>query len=396
MTDWERVERLRAKGLGWEEIAGDPKVGFTPPEGAGRPGLALKGLYFQRRSRSKRQGKGSSEDGPGGKRDASGEPKGWTRKRVVRVVAFVGILLALTAAVPLLASLGSSLIFAVVPSIALIAVAVVGLGLAGASFIIGSGKALALWKGALIAGIILGVATAGIIASVSLSEGCPNLSTTKHGEPGPAGDTGWVRVGNPLWTQNNQPVVFFLGSIACPYCSASSWAVNGAVRNFSSSFSGTVWGTSNPNDVYPNTPEVELSGSVSQGPYITWQVFEGTDPTQITVPSPGCPQSAYEVAYNTSGGIPFVVIGGIFVHTGSLVSPSALSPSGTPESPNTVAGDLQSCGTNPSGAADCAAILPAQFWLEAYMAKADQLAGIPIPSAVSTNSQVSADLQAIT
>lgn len=50
MTDWERVERLRAKGSPWEEIAGDRRVGFSPPSGAD-PGRTLRVVYYRRRSR---------------------------------------------------------------------------------------------------------------------------------------------------------------------------------------------------------------------------------------------------------------------------------------------------------------------------------------------------------
>jgi hypothetical protein len=51
--DWQRVEKLRAKGASWEVISRDPKVGFAPPEGSD-PARPLKALYLQRRSRSQR------------------------------------------------------------------------------------------------------------------------------------------------------------------------------------------------------------------------------------------------------------------------------------------------------------------------------------------------------
>ena len=61
MTDWERVERLRSQGVGWDKVAADRKAGFHPPPGA-NPGHALRSLYFQRRSRGSRSGGGA----PGG------------------------------------------------------------------------------------------------------------------------------------------------------------------------------------------------------------------------------------------------------------------------------------------------------------------------------------------
>lgn len=50
MTDWERVEELRSRGVSWDKVAGDRKARFHPPPGA-NPGRALRALYSQRRSR---------------------------------------------------------------------------------------------------------------------------------------------------------------------------------------------------------------------------------------------------------------------------------------------------------------------------------------------------------
>ncbi len=397
MTDWERVERLRGRGQSWDEIAADDRVEFKPPEGTEKPGLALKALYFQRRSRTRRQAKGGSETGGSSGGSGSGAKGGWTKRKIFRSTAFLGILVALAGAIPLLLSFELRLIVYLVPQLALVVVAAVGGLLLGAAFIAGSGRALAMWKGGVIAGVILGIVLAGVLASVSLSQGCPNLAQTKNGEPGPAGDTGWIRADNPVWSQGGAPVVFYLGSIACPYCSASSWALKGALLNVSSSMSGVSMGTSSSTDVYPNTPEVNFVSSSVSSTYISWDPHEGADDTQITVPNVGCPESAYVAQYNTQGGIPFVVVGGVFMHTGSLVNPALLSPQGTPYSPQVVASDLASCGNNPNQNAVCSAILPAQFWLEAYMGKADQLAGLPLPSVVTDpNSPASGDFQAIT
>ncbi len=49
MTDWTRVEKLRTRGMAWDEIADDPRVGFSSPSGTDA-GRALKALYFRRRS----------------------------------------------------------------------------------------------------------------------------------------------------------------------------------------------------------------------------------------------------------------------------------------------------------------------------------------------------------
>lgn len=51
MTDWERVEKLRSRGMTWTQVARDRKVGFDAPSGSD-PGRALKTIYVRRRPRS--------------------------------------------------------------------------------------------------------------------------------------------------------------------------------------------------------------------------------------------------------------------------------------------------------------------------------------------------------
>lgn len=93
MTDWDRVEKLRAKGLSWSEIAEDPKASFQPPAGAD-PGRALRSLYYQRQSRA---GSGRRGDEPG-----AGVPRRATSSHSLRsillTIAAVAIVLSLVAA----------------------------------------------------------------------------------------------------------------------------------------------------------------------------------------------------------------------------------------------------------------------------------------------------------
>ena len=56
MTDWERVSKLRDKGLDWTDIAKDRRVGFVADSGLD-PERALKALYYRRRSSSQRTAK---------------------------------------------------------------------------------------------------------------------------------------------------------------------------------------------------------------------------------------------------------------------------------------------------------------------------------------------------
>jgi hypothetical protein len=55
------------------------------------------------------------------------------------------------------------------------------------------------------------------VAGWYLPPGCQPLSTATSPEP-----MGWEKVSDPAWTAHGAPVLFFAGSIACPYCDAST------------------------------------------------------------------------------------------------------------------------------------------------------------------------------
>jgi hypothetical protein len=97
MTDWSRVEKLRAKGVEWGEIAEDERVGFQADKGT-NPGRALKTLYYSRRSRRGGKG-GSATRADGGRALARPSLSSFRSKRgliltVLVAIALVGSLLA--------------------------------------------------------------------------------------------------------------------------------------------------------------------------------------------------------------------------------------------------------------------------------------------------------------
>ncbi|MDE1819865.1 MAG: SRPBCC domain-containing protein [Euryarchaeota archaeon] len=212
-------------------------------------------------------------------------------------------------------------------------------------------------------------------------------SSSPLGEPGPPGDSGWERITSAScvpWTTSGVPVVMFLSSIACPYCDASSWAMEASVQNFTfpspvvNIFSGFT--TSSPTDIYPNTPGLNLAGDNSTSAFISFNAEIGTNPTQITIPSLPPPGSSYVSSFDAGGGIPFLVIGGIFVHRGSLVSPAVLESNSTPLSPATVASGINNCEGSISAGPLCSGVVLPQLFVEAYLYKADLLAGVQPPT----------------
>jgi uncharacterized protein DUF929 len=167
----------------------------------------------------------------------------------------------------------------------------------------------------LAAGLLLPAAFAG----VALANHCPLLTPFTTAEPG-----GWQRITGPAWLSGSTPVLYFYGSVACPYCSASSWAVLSALEALGK-VSNVSFDHSSANDAFPNTPSVVLPSLVVTNRFVALDARESLSDSQISAPSLGdCQEQAYVSAYNPLGGIPFVVIGGIFWHAGTLVDPGAL------------------------------------------------------------------------
>jgi hypothetical protein len=104
-------------------------------------------------------------------------------------------------------------------------------------------------------------------------------------------------------------------------------------------------------------------------------------------------EQAYVNAYNSGGGIPFLIVGGRYIHGGTLVDPGALESSGTALTPQLVAQSMTAANPNDPV---YVAIHQAQVYLEAYFVKIDQAAGITPPSSVTGDAAVAAIVAQIT
>lgn len=377
MVDWDRVEKLRSKGLDWETIADDEKVEFTPPQGVSDAGKALKTLYYSKKSTK------AGSSGSRSKKSAE-EEKHFDWKLALMPV---GLCIAVFGLLWFPFAYETSLVGFLVPAIPYVLLVIVGGAiLLAASFVMGTGHIGEIWKKPVAIGIVLGLMIPGAIALTDSSLGVPTLYASTISEPG-----GWESETprNSAWNINGLPVFFFMGSIACPYCSASSWAMYQTFNNVGS-LTGEVTGTSNPNDVYPNTPEMEFVNAQLSSNYISLDVKEGDDDFSTAVlPTLSTVEQAYVATYDSDGSIPFVVIGGMFIHVGSLVDPSVLSGL----SPAQVKGILADPSSNQNV---YNAIHEPQLYLEAYIVKADQMSGITPPTFGSDETNVMDIVSAIT
>ncbi|MCI4352011.1 MAG: DUF929 domain-containing protein [Thermoplasmata archaeon] len=353
MVDWERVEELRTKGWDWDRIADDSSVGYQAPRGVTDTGRALRSLYVRRARTASREEK--TEKPKSSQR--TDQKSRWTLARV-------GML-----STPLLAIW--FLIAYSLPSpvgIFISAIPTLGLALAVAAFVLAFGllRSEKKWsgplRGALASGIILGLVVSAVVGIGGILAGFPTLTPITSAAP-----DNFHLAKNPVWTDtltsSGKPVLFFFGSAACPYCSASSWAVVVALERFGS-LTGTFFDTSSPSDVYPYTPETVLASAVLTSSYISFQVSETTYTGAVTLPGFGNEyQNAYYVAYDSTGSIPYIVIGGQYFAIGTLFSPMILAQLSPAQVQSQIAGQ--------SGAAWSTAISPQADWLTAFLLKVD-------------------------
>jgi ABC-type transport system involved in multi-copper enzyme maturation permease subunit len=378
MVDWERVEQLRSKGWDWDSIAEDPKTHFTPPEGIEDSGKALKALYFSRKSRGQTTKK------------KKGETKETASQRIKKGLIPAGIVVAILGGIWFGFAMETSLVgvwLVAYPYVLLVAIA--GVVLMAIGLILGTARLSEVWKKPVAIGIVLGLVISGGLALFAGSLGVPNLHPPYNEPTGQGWESETPR--NSLWTSgDNRPVFFFYGSVGCPYCAASSWAVYVALSQF-----GTLTGTGSGNSVEDNVPEITLDSSSLSSTYINWDVKEGNDfGSTSDEPGTSLVESAYLNYYNVppnGGGIPFYVVGGIFIHPGALVNPTTSGLSGL--SPQTVQSILNDPSSNQ---AVYSAIHTGAIYLEAFLYEADVIAGITPPSSVASDGNVMTIVHEIT
>ncbi|HEV2317945.1 MAG TPA: DUF929 family protein [Thermoplasmata archaeon] len=309
MVDWGWIDRRRSEGASWEEIADDSRSGFSPEPDGTSAGRQLRRLSRER------------ADAPTPAPEPPDEHASWLARKgwpLARIAWFLCPWLGVWAFLALVLPSPIGTYFPTIPVLGFIAAS------AAALLAIALLRSKVRWNAAFqrtaVVGASVGLASAGIFGAVAFVQGCPVLSPFLTGEP-----AGWERVPNGAWSEAGAPVFFFYGSVACPFCSASSWAVLGAFERLGN-VSGVQYDHSSLSDVYPNTPSVVLANLSLASPYLALEIRESTNDQQITSPGTGrCIEQAFLSAYDPFGGIPFVAIGGTFVHTGTLVDPAVLS-----------------------------------------------------------------------
>jgi Domain of unknown function (DUF929) len=139
----------------------------------------------------------------------------------------------------------------------------------------------------------------------------------------------------PALTAGGKPKMLYVGAEYCPFCAAQRWPVTVALSRFGT-WSGLGATESSAQDVYPSTPTLSFHGARFTSDVLTFAGYE-TQSNKIVsgqyAPLDTVPAADKKVfdtynkppfIANSSGGIPFIDIGGKYVASGATFNPDLL------------------------------------------------------------------------
>jgi hypothetical protein len=139
----------------------------------------------------------------------------------------------------------------------------------------------------------------------------------------------------PALVRDGKPAVLYVGAEYCPFCAAERWAVVVALSRF-----GTLHGLgetrSSPSDVYPSTATLSFHGVTYTSSYLALtakeiesnQIVNGKyAPLDTLSPADQAVFAKYNAPpyVNSSGGIPFIDLGGKYLVFGASYDPAVLA-----------------------------------------------------------------------
>ena len=171
---------------------------------------------------------------------------------------------------------------------------------------------------------------------------------------------GPAKINAPALTADGKPLVLYLGAEYCPFCAAERWGLAVALSRFGT-WTNLGQTTSSSADVYPNTATLSFHGAKYDSKYVAFRGYETTTnelvgnsykPLDTVSPEDQKVIESYNKAPYTSGGIPFVNIGGVYVSSGSFFSPEILAGMSHEEIANAISDPKSAVGKAVGGTAN--------------------------------------------
>lgn len=121
-----------------------------------------------------------------------------------------------------------------------------------------------------------------------------------------------------------KPQIIYIGAEYCPFCAVTRWGLIIALLRFGT-FSNLHYMASNSTDIYPNTPTFSFYNSTYQSKYISFVSVETSTRSRFQqLQTLSNFQNSLFVAYNPSGGIPFIDFANLSIQSGAPVTPVVL------------------------------------------------------------------------
>lgn len=139
----------------------------------------------------------------------------------------------------------------------------------------------------------------------------------------PSSIAGFLKVSNNVTSPNSKTWVLYVGSEACPFCTAESWSIyysleeRGIWMNVTQEYS-------NSSDIYSSTPGLSFYGATYSSSSIDFTGFEISNTNWQPLQKLNLTDSVLFKDYDFSEKIPFILVDGIFMQVGSATSPKLL------------------------------------------------------------------------
>lgn len=131
-------------------------------------------------------------------------------------------------------------------------------------------------------------------------------------------------------TSGGKPQVVYLGYEWCPYCAAQRWALVVALGRFGT-FTGLGLTQSAGDDVYPSTHTFTFAHAAYTSAYLSFSATEMQDANRNPLQTPTAAEQHLIDVYDqppytsSSGGLPFLDLGGRYVVSGASYNPQTLA-----------------------------------------------------------------------